>query len=100
VELLCHLLQWYVGVIREIFWLSLAFCMWTHADAQSTSSSEYGTDYTVARESQTDGIDVFTDVSTAAVKCRMLMTAVSSIGLLIRRILASVKQAPRNLRVS
>jgi hypothetical protein len=30
----------------------------------------------------------------------MPMTAVSSIGLLIVRILASVKQAPQNLRVS
>jgi len=69
-------------------------------DAQSTSNADYGTDYTVARESLTDGIDVFTDVSTAAVTCRMPMTAVSSIGLLIVRILASVKQAPQNLRVS
>ncbi len=38
----------------------------------------------------TDGIDVFTDVSTAAVTCRMLMTAVSSNGLLIVHIHASV----------
>jgi len=69
-------------------------------DAQSTSNADYGTDYTVARESLTDGIDVFTDVSTAAFTCRMLMmTAVSSL-LIVRSILASVIASARNLRVS
>jgi len=69
-------------------------------DAQWTSNADHGTGYTVARESLTDGIDVFTDVSTAAFTCRMLMmTAVSSL-LIVRSILASVIASARNLRVS
>ena len=53
--------------------------MLVDTDAQWTSNADHGTGYTVARESLTDGIDVFTDVSTAAFTCRMLMmTAVSS----------------------
>ncbi len=74
--------------------------MLVDTDAQWTSNADHGTGYTVARESLTDGIDVFTDVSTAAFTCRMLMmTAVSSL-LIVRSILASVIASARNLRVS
>ncbi len=74
--------------------------MLVDTDAQWTSNADHGTGYTIARESLTDGIDVFTDVSTAAFTCRMLMmTAVSSL-LIVRSILASVIASARNLRVS